>query len=85
MRAFGLNKLLAKLKIEVQGPMKLYSDNKAAINIAKHPVQHDRTKQVEIDRVLIKEKLESGAICMLCISSKEQLADVFTKGLSKSI
>ena len=79
-----LKKLLAELKIEVKRPMKLYSDSKAAISIANNPVQHDRTKHVEIDRHFIKEKLESGAICMPYIPSKEQLADVFTEGLSKS-
>ena len=57
-------KLLVELKIEVEGPMKLHSDSKAAINIAHNPIQHDRAKHVEIDRHFIKEKLESEAICM---------------------
>ena len=30
-------------------PMKLYCDNKTMINIAHNPIQHDRTKHVEID------------------------------------
>lgn len=79
-----LKKLLTELNIEIKRPMKLYSDSKAAISIANNPVQHDRTKHVEIDRHFIKEKLVSGAICMPYIPSKEQLADIFTKGLSMS-
>ena len=60
--------------------MKLYCDNKAATNIANNPMQHDRIKYVEIDQHFIKEKLESGLICMPFIPSNEQLADILTKG-----
>lgn len=31
-------------------------------DIAHNPVQHDRTKQIEIDRFFIKEKLDTGII-----------------------
>ena len=43
--------------------MKLYCDNKSAINIAHNPVQHDQTKHIEIDKHFIKEKLDSELIC----------------------
>lgn len=65
--------------------MKLYCDNKSAINIAHNPVQHDRTKHIEIDRHFIKEKIEEGLICMSYIPSGDQLADVLTKGLNGGI
>lgn len=64
--------------------MKLYCDNKSAINIAYNPVQHDRTKHIEVDRHFIKEKLDSGLICAPFVSSQGQLADTLTKGLSSS-
>lgn len=76
--------ILEDLKIKWDGPMRLYCDNKSAISIAHNPVQHDRTKHVEIDRHFIKEKLESGLICTPYISTHSQLADVLTKGLSSS-
>jgi hypothetical protein len=80
-----LQTLLRDLGFSNSGPMKLYCDNKAAINIAHNPVQHDRTKHIEIDRHFIKEKLSEGSICMPFVRSGDQLADIFTKGLgSKS-
>ncbi|KAG8487880.1 hypothetical protein CXB51_018329 [Gossypium anomalum] len=74
--------ILEDLKIKWEGPMKLYCDNKSAINIAHNPVQHDRTKHVEVDRHFIKEKLDSGLICTPFVSADGQLADILTKGLS---
>ena len=62
--------------------MKLYCDSKSAISIAHNPIQHDRTKHVEIDRHFIKEKLNCGSICTLLVKSGKQLADVLTKSLA---
>ena len=61
--------------------MKLYCDNKVAISTTHNPVQHDRTKHVEIDHHFIKEKLEEGSICMSFVHSAQQIADILTKGL----
>ena len=53
-------KILPKeLGYDCNESMSLYCDNKAAINIAHNPVQHDRTKHIEIDRHFIKEKLRA--------------------------
>ncbi|GAV90406.1 hypothetical protein CFOL_v3_33815 [Cephalotus follicularis] len=76
-----LQGLLADLNFPIQSPTKLFCDSKSAISITHNPVQHDRTKHVEIDRHFIKEKLEQGVIIMHFISSEAQLADVFTKSL----
>jgi hypothetical protein len=53
-----------------------------AINIANNPVQHDRTKHVNIDRHFIKNKLDEGIMCTPFVGTKEQIADVFMKGLN---
>ena len=76
--------ILDDLKIKWQGPMKLYCDNKSTINIAHNPVQHDRTKHVEVNRHFIKEKLESGSICTPYVPTHGQLVDILTKGLTSS-
>ena len=78
-----LRTMLDELGYPVREPMKLYCDNKAAISIAHNPVQHDRTKHVEVDRHFIKEKLNLGLICTPYVSTHDQVADVLTKGVNK--
>ncbi|KAL6329944.1 hypothetical protein AAG906_039859 [Vitis piasezkii] len=76
-----IRQLLEELKISRTLPMKLYCDNKATISIAHNLVLHDRTKHVEVNKHFIKEKLESGLICMPYIPTTEQVANVLTKGI----
>uniref|UniRef100_A0A2N9GP18 Reverse transcriptase Ty1/copia-type domain-containing protein n=1 Tax=Fagus sylvatica TaxID=28930 RepID=A0A2N9GP18_FAGSY len=59
--------------------------NKAAISIAHNPVQHDRTKHVEVDRHFIKEKLTDGIISVPFVKSEDQLADILTKAISSRV
>ena len=79
-----VKKVLEDLRMTVQLPIMLYCDNKVAISIAQNPVQHDRTKHVEIDRHFIKEKLEDGVVCIPFVPSTLQRTDVLTKGLGKT-
>jgi hypothetical protein len=77
-------RVLKELKIEVELPLKLYCDNKAAISIAHNPVQHDRTKHIEIDLHFFKEKIDSGTLCLPFIPSNQQTADILTKSLGRT-
>ena len=72
--------ILEDLKIQWDGPMRLYCNNKFAISIAHNSMQHDRTKHLEIDRHFIKEKLASGLICTPYVSIDRQLVHILTKG-----
>jgi len=70
------------LKVNLEGPMKLYYDSKIVIGIAQNPIQHDRTNHIGIDRHFVKEKLEEGLVCMSHIPSKQHVTNVLTKGLN---
>ncbi|CAL2234346.1 unnamed protein product [Prunus armeniaca] len=59
------------------------SEYRSAFEIANNPVQHDRTKHVEVDRHFIKEKLEHKLISIPFVPSSEQLADMLTHVVSK--
>ena len=74
--------VLEDLKIKWDGPMRLYFDNKSAINIAHNSVQHDRMKHIKIDKYFIKEKLDSGLISAPYVFTNCQIVDILTKGLS---
>ena len=52
-----LKMILDDLNIKWEGPIRLYCDNKSSISIAHNPLQHDRMKNIKVDRHFIKEKL----------------------------
>ncbi|RVW81474.1 Retrovirus-related Pol polyprotein from transposon RE1 [Vitis vinifera] len=83
--ALWLRLLLQDLGYLSRQPIQLFCDNKAACNIAHNPVQHDRTKHVEVDRFFIKEKLDDKIVELLKIRSEDQLADILTKTVSSQV
>lgn len=63
--------MLRELGFNSQGPMSLYCDNKATIGIVHNPIQHDKTKNIEVDMHFIKEKVQSKKICIPFVKTKD--------------
>lgn len=49
----------------------------------ENPVQHQRTKHIEINIHFVREKVARGQVRVLHVPSRYQIADIFTKGLSR--
>ncbi|GKF89129.1 hypothetical protein Tco_0263092, partial [Tanacetum coccineum] len=62
----------------------MYCDSKASIAISCNlPVQHSRTKHIDVRYHFIKEHVEKGIVELLFVETEYQLADLFTKALSE--
>ena len=58
-------------------------DNTSAINFSKNLVQHCRTKHIEIKHHFLRDHAQKSDITLEFVSTKDQLADIFTKPLSE--
>jgi hypothetical protein len=73
--------LLKDFLIVHDSPIIIYCDNKSAMHIAANPVFHERTKHIEIDCHVVRDKIQNNTVHLLPVTSKEQVADIFTKSL----
>jgi len=61
----------------------LYCDNTSAINLTKNPIQHSKTKHIEIRHHFIKDLIQKGDIEIMFVKTENQLADLFIKPLAR--
>jgi hypothetical protein len=73
LRDFGYN--LSKVP--------LLCDNESAIRMADNPVEHSRTKHIDIRHHFLRDHQQKGDIEVFYISTENQLADIFTKPLDE--
>ena len=58
-------------------------DNTSAINLSKNPIQHSRTKHIEIRHHFLRDHVLKGDIELEFVPTNWQLADIFTKPLNE--
>jgi hypothetical protein len=73
LRDFGYN--LSKVP--------LLFDNESAIRMAENPVEHSRTKHIDIRHHFLRDHQQKGDIEVFHVSTENQLADIFTKPLDE--
>ncbi|GKA55329.1 hypothetical protein Tco_0754278 [Tanacetum coccineum] len=58
-------------------------DNKGAIDLSKNPVQHSRTKHIEIRHHFLCDNVQKGHISIEKVPSVDNIADILTKPLKR--
>ncbi|KAL6278174.1 hypothetical protein ACE6H2_021775 [Prunus campanulata] len=77
-----IKQLLVFMKVPIAQPPVLFCDNLSAIALSFNPVQHQKTKHIEIDVHFVRERVAKQQLFVQFVSSREQFADILTKGLS---
>jgi len=62
----------------------VYCDNVSAVYLSTNPVQHQRTKHVEIDLHFGRYRVAIGDVRVLHVPTTSQFVDIFTEGLPSS-
>ncbi|GJY29277.1 ribonuclease H-like domain-containing protein [Tanacetum coccineum] len=63
----------------------VYYNNVSVVYMSANPVQHQRTKHIEIDIHFVRDFVASGQVRVLHVPSRFQYADIFTKGLPTAL
>ncbi|GAB2290901.1 hypothetical protein Dimus_038129 [Dionaea muscipula] len=84
MDLLWISYLLHDLGVSLDLPCVLHSDNMGATQLTINPVFHARTKHIELSYHFIRELVSRNFLRVAFVRSTNQIADVFTKGLSSS-
>ncbi|XP_021766691.1 uncharacterized protein LOC110731169 [Chenopodium quinoa] len=80
-----LRNLLLELHCPIRRASLVYCDTTSAVYLSCNPVQHHRTKHIEIDIHFVRDKVALDEIKVLHVPSPSQYADIFTKGLPRQL
>ena len=69
--------------MEQEDATEIYVDNKSAIDLAKNPVYHDRSKHINTRYHFIRECITRKDVRVIHTRSEDQVADIFTKPLNE--
>ncbi|GKA80413.1 ribonuclease H-like domain-containing protein [Tanacetum coccineum] len=76
-----IRNLLRELHTPLFTATLVYCDNVSVVYMSANPVQHQRTKHIEIDIYFVRDKVAAGHVQVLHVPSRLRYADIFTKGL----
>ncbi|MCO5580668.1 hypothetical protein L7F22_034538 [Adiantum nelumboides] len=78
-----LKRLMADLGVGQDTANTIYTDSQSALAVATNPVFHARTKHIEVHYHYVRERLSAGEISLAYVPTQDNLADLFTKALSR--
>jgi hypothetical protein len=78
-----LGEICEELGLSFEKPIHLHEDNQGAIILSKRPASHQKNKHIDLRYHYLREKVKEGVIALVYVSTKEQLADILTKALSR--
>eukprot|EP00253_Pinus_taeda_P035036 PITA_35036 len=76
-----LRQILLEFRFQQQHPTTLWCDNQSAIQLCKDPVQHQRSKHIELHMHFIRKPIHDHVLEVQYCSTDDQVADIFTKAL----
>jgi hypothetical protein len=79
---YWLRMFFRELNISLSTPPSLWCDNIGALALTSNPVYHAQTKHIEVDYHFIREKILHKDMVACYISTEDQSAYIFTKGLT---
>ncbi|GJS09132.1 ribonuclease H-like domain-containing protein [Tanacetum coccineum] len=80
-----LRNLLRELHTPLSFATLVYCDNVNAVYLSSNPIQHQRTKHIEIDIHFVQNLVAVGQVRVLHVPSRYQYANIFTKGLPSAL
>ncbi|GJV60285.1 ribonuclease H-like domain-containing protein [Tanacetum coccineum] len=80
-----LHNLLRELHSSLSTATLVYCDNISAVYMSANPVQHQRTKHIDIDIHFIHDMVTAGQVRVLHVPSRYQYVDIFTKGIPSAL
>ncbi|MCO5550600.1 hypothetical protein L7F22_065452 [Adiantum nelumboides] len=78
--AIWLGRLVTDLGIKEETPM-LHCDSQSAIQLARNPVYHSKTKHVDVKYHFIREMVEDKQVQLVKVHTTDYPTDLLTKGL----
>ena len=76
--------LLTELGVTLTNTPTIYCDNVGATYLSANPVFHSRMKHLALDFHFVRGNVQSGALRVSHVSTKDQLADALTKPLPRA-
>ncbi|MCO5603359.1 hypothetical protein L7F22_057509 [Adiantum nelumboides] len=75
--------LMADLGIGQDTANTISTDSQSALAVVRNPIFYARTKHIEVHYHYVRERLSAGEISLAYVPTQDNLADLFTKALSR--